>query len=115
MNENDRIMLEEQEHLVNSHHLPPIKREWTIGTVLSFAGSLAGLACWVLSTLFGFQILSITTILLVVAFLLFAAAASVEFDKKISELRTLPANIVPLGLALWAGAVLLTSQHLLPS
>lgn len=75
----------------------------------------AGLACWVLSTLFGFQILSITTILLVVAFLLFAAAASVEFDKKISELRTLPANIVPLGLALWAGAVLLSSQHLLPS
>jgi hypothetical protein len=75
----------------------------------------AGLAAWVLSTLFGFGPLSVTSILLAAAFILLAAAASAEFDKKVSEIRVLPTNLVPLGLALWAGAVLLSTQHLLPS
>ena len=55
MNENDRLMLEEQEHLVNSHQLPPIKREWTIGTVLSFAGSLATLSVFVGGLVWGYS------------------------------------------------------------
>jgi hypothetical protein len=75
----------------------------------------AGLAAWVLSTLFGFGPLSVPGIILAVAFIFLAAAASAEFDKKVSEVHVLPTNMVPLGLALWALSVLLSSQHLLPS